>query len=232
MSAARPRLLTALGVLLMASGLVLGVFALPSDAGTEEDPDAARAVRALLSGDAEDARAAMPADFASRLGYRPVLREGLLVRPDGSCSSPLPLPDRFEPVCARHDLGYDLLRYAAAHHRPLGAWARVRVDHALSAGLHRTCGSPEGEVCRVAATTAYLAVRANSVRQGDGVPGPETPATIPAAGRRPKHPVTARTRSPRASTPPSSRGARAPGRRPGRARGSRASPCARRRPGS
>jgi hypothetical protein len=176
MSAPRPRrlvLLTAVALLL--SGVVLGVLALPSRSSTE-DHEAARAVRALLSGDVAAADAALPDDFAPTMGYRPVARDGLLVRPDGSCSSPVPLPARFASVCARHDLGYDLLRYADARDRPLGPWARERLDAALADGLRRACAHAGGG-CRLAAETATVAVRANSLRQGDGTPGRETVAS-------------------------------------------------------
>jgi hypothetical protein len=107
-----------------------------------------------------------------------VVRGGVLLRPDGSCSSPLPLPRGFTPYCDRHDLGYDLLRYAAAKGRPLGPWARVAVDRQLGAGLRAACARSGGVGCGLAADTAYAAVRANSRRQGDGVPGSETPATV------------------------------------------------------
>ena len=167
-----------LGVVLLTSGLLLGVLALPSGASTVEHPAAGRAVRALVSGDVDRARAAMPARFARVMGYRPVRRDGMLVRPDGSCSSPVPMPDRFEGFCARHDLGYDLLRYAAATGLPLGPWARLSLDESLAAGMRRSCDDLDAGGCRVAAETAYLGVRANSVRQGDLAPGSETVASV------------------------------------------------------
>ena len=132
--------LPAAAVLLL-SGLLLGVLALPASSASShtEDRDAARAVRALSSDDVAVAAAAVPETFERTMGYEPVARSGLLVRPDGSCSSPVPLPSRFIPFCARHDLGYDLLRYAAARGRPLGPWARVRIDADLADGLRSAC---------------------------------------------------------------------------------------------
>ena len=171
-------MLAILGVLLLAAGFLLGALALPSGASTAEDPAAGRAVRALVSGDVDRARAAVPAGFVRAMGYRPVRRDGMLVRPDGSCSSPLPMPDRFDTFCARHDLGYDLLRYAAVTGRPLGPWARVALDESLARGMRGSCDDFTAGGCRVAAETAYLGVRANSVRQGDLVPGAETAASV------------------------------------------------------
>ena len=170
--------LPAAAVLLL-SGLLLGVLALPASSASShtEDRDAARAVRALSSDDVAVAAAAVPETFERTMGYEPVARSGLLVRPDGSCSSPVPLPSRFIPFCARHDLGYDLLRYAAARGRPLGPWARVRIDADLADGLRSACADAAAG-CLLAAETATVAVRANSVRQGDGVPAQETVASV------------------------------------------------------
>ena len=84
--------LPAAAVLLL-SGLLLGVIALPASSASShtEDRDAARAVRALSSDDVAVAAAAVPETFERTMGYEPVARSGLLVRPDGSCSSPVPL---------------------------------------------------------------------------------------------------------------------------------------------
>ncbi|HEX6517145.1 MAG TPA: hypothetical protein VF049_16380 [Nocardioidaceae bacterium] len=172
-----PTRLLLLGVVLVSVAIQTWSLALPAAAWKGSRP-AARVVRALTGGHPSRARAALPSDFAATLGYRPVLRAGVLLRPDGSCSSPVPLPVAFEPSCRRHDLGYDLLRYAAAHGRPLGSWARVAVDRQLWRGMHAACGRRPALRCRAAALVAYVAVRANSLRQGDGVPGAETPVTV------------------------------------------------------
>src|SRR5688572_18193770 len=62
---------------------------------------------------------AVPADFASVMGYEPVtatLADGSvrLVNPRGSCSVPGGWRQfDFDVACKAHDFGYDMLRYAA-----------------------------------------------------------------------------------------------------------------------
>lgn len=171
------RLLSAAGILaavLTAAALVTA----PVPSGTGH-PDAARAVRALVSQPAERALQALPEDFAEVLGYRPAIRDGRLERPDGECSSPVALPERFEPVCREHDLGYDLLRYAAGRGQPLGPWAREALDARFGGELLRTCPADEllgAPACSAAAHVAAAAVELNSARQLDGPPV-ETPAS-------------------------------------------------------
>lgn len=172
-----PTRLLLLGVVLVSVAIQTWSVTLPEPASKGSRP-ATRVVRALTGGHPARAQAELPPDFAVSLGYLPGLRDGMLVRPDGSCSSPVPLPAAFEPSCRRHDLGYDLLRYAAAHRRPLGRWARVAVDRQLWRGMHAACGHHPPLRCLTAAAVAYAAVRANSLRQGDGVPGAETPVTV------------------------------------------------------
>ena len=63
-----------------------------------------------------------------------------LTRADGGCSSPWGgTRYGFDAACRAHDLGYDLLRDAAATGRPYAGSARARVDarfwHDLGAGL-------------------------------------------------------------------------------------------------
>ena len=174
----RSRVLASVGVAILAAGVLLGLLSTPASASSSPDPVAARAVRALIAGTAHEARAVFPGDFAAVLGYHPVVRAGVLVRPDGSCSSPVPLPDGFEPMCAQHDLGYDLLRYAEAKGEALGPWARSALDRRFGARLRSSCGDAAGPGCLLAAGTAYAVVQANSTRQGDGVPGPETAASV------------------------------------------------------
>lgn len=174
----RSRVLALLGIVTFAGGIVLGLLSTPASASSAPNPAAARAVQALTTGTAHEARALVPDDFATVLGYHPVVRAGALVRPDGSCSSPVPLPDGFEPTCAQHDLGYDLLRYAEVKGGALGPWARSALDRRFGSRLRASCADPAGLGCLVAAGTAYAAVQANSIRQGDGVPGPETAASM------------------------------------------------------
>ena len=103
------------------------------------DPASSAAVTALVSAPAGEAAAAVPARFAATRGYRPVLRDGLLVNPHGDCSSPVPLPKAFTPGCQRHDLGYDLLRHAAAVGHPLPGSARRAIDAQLGQTMHAAC---------------------------------------------------------------------------------------------
>ncbi|WP_458690017.1 hypothetical protein [Nocardia tengchongensis] len=118
--------------------------------------------------------AAIPGDFVAAAGYHPVVRAGMLIDPQGDCSSPVPLPAEFDLACKSHDLGYDLLRYATAHGQPLGPWARQSVDAALEQRMHAACESRDNAVsraqCQVMASIAATAVDLNSIRQDYGSP--------------------------------------------------------------
>lgn len=160
-----------------AAGLLLAAPA--SSAHAPGDPASARALSALTTRPATVAARQMPADLPARFGYRPRIEAGLLGNPDGDCSSPIPLPGAFEPACRQHDLAYDLIRRADAVGRPLPASARAAADRHLQETLHSACRtSPARLRCIGMAELAYRAVRANSVRQHDGVPGPETPRSV------------------------------------------------------
>ncbi|MTE13078.1 hypothetical protein [Nocardia aurantiaca] len=143
-----------------------------SVAGTPENLAARTGI--LESVAAHPDPAAIPADFVSISGYRPVVEAGLLINPNGDCSSPVPLPTEFDLACKSHDLGYDLLRYAAAHGRPLGPWARQTVDAALERRMHAACDARVNPVsraqCQVMASVATTAVDLNSLRQDYGNP--------------------------------------------------------------
>ncbi|GAA1145364.1 alpha/beta-hydrolase family protein [Ornithinicoccus hortensis] len=159
-----------LSLLAALTATVLTLVATPAVAGAERTP-AGRAVLALASGTGTEALAAVPADFADVMGYHPVLEAGELVRADGDCSSPVPLPPAFEPACRQHDYGYDLLRYAGATGAPLGTWARTSVDGLLRDRLDRLCaGTSSVGSCGPNAQMAATAVELNSLRQGQGVP--------------------------------------------------------------
>ncbi|MFF0814358.1 hypothetical protein ACFYVR_04245 [Rhodococcus sp. NPDC003318] len=169
---------------------------------------AATAIEALTTSDPVAAAAAVPADFADVSGYRPVLRNGMLVNPRGDCSSPVPLPGEFDAACQGHDLGYDLLRYADRAGEQLGPWARQSLDRQFDERLHAACAMRPDDVtdpppsdrlkatfmrlggtkvafgrawCDAAATAAAAAVGANSWRQHYGAPRPE-PITACAVG--------------------------------------------------
>lgn len=124
------------------------------------------AARALADGD--PAAAPVGGAVADALGYRPVPELGLLAHPEGDCSSPIPLPHRFEPACRVHDLGYDLLRVAHQRGVEIPGGLRVDLDSLLARQMRQTCGS--AVPCRVVADIAHAAVHVNTVRQGHGAP--------------------------------------------------------------
>ncbi len=171
-----PRVLAVL-LVVIAAALALTLVNLVrggSDVAPPSSP-AGRAVTALTTSTGTQALRAVPDDFEATLGYQPVLQDGELVRPDGDCSSPVPLPRTFEPACRQHDLGYDLLRHAALTGRPLGGWARTSIDELLRVRLQRTCAATGNPACDVSAQVASSVVALNSWRQLGGVPQ-ETPA--------------------------------------------------------
>lgn len=137
----------------------------------------AAAVIALVGERPADAVTALPPDFAANLGYVPDLVAGYPIDPEGDCSSPVPLPDVFTPLCRTHDFGYDLLRAAATIDRPLGPWARTALDRMLITRMDEAC---EGTPCRVAAQAARVGLGWNTWRQHGGPPtaGESVPALI------------------------------------------------------
>ncbi|NNM45695.1 hypothetical protein [Knoellia koreensis] len=135
------------------------------------------AVDALVHEPGERAEVTIPRGFGRAMGYAPRLQQGLLVDPTGECSGPLPLPASFDAVCRRHDLGYDLLRYADESGQPLPTSARRAIDDQFDAGLHAACTSGDWS-CVALADTASAAVRVNSWRQHWAAPWHETPASI------------------------------------------------------
>ncbi|MGL4744543.1 MAG: hypothetical protein ACRCZD_06370 [Phycicoccus sp.] len=184
--AARTAVLT--GVL-AGSGLALAPLTsltTVSPAAAEGSGNEARlAVDALVGSEADVASTAVPHSFPLRFGYRPATTDGLLGDPSGECSSPVPLPAEFTPACRQHDLGYDLLRHAGRSGATLPPTARRAVDRRLGVELEESCevrdAAVERVTCLVWADVAEVFVRANSVRQGDGVPAGETPLSVAAA---------------------------------------------------
>ncbi|ALG86637.1 hypothetical protein [Gordonia phthalatica] len=138
---------------------------------------AERTIAALVGEHPRDALTALPADFEARFGYRPVVVDGRPLNPRGDCSSPVPLPDRFTDACRAHDLGYDLLRYAAAVGRPAGSWARTALDARLIDDMHAVC---DDLVCDAAAEAARVGLAMNTWRQRSGPPVRESGAEIAA----------------------------------------------------
>lgn len=176
-------------VLVAGCALTLSAVLAPHAEGAVGPDDrrspAAVAIDALAVQAPRAAETALPTDFATVMGYRPAVRDGMLVNPNGSCSSPVPLPAEFDSPCMAHDLGYDLLRYADRTGTPVGAWARLTLDRQLDDRLHAACLARPNDItrasCRVVASGAGAAVAANSWRQDNAVPrqesfGPYAPA--------------------------------------------------------
>ncbi|MFW0791927.1 hypothetical protein [Gordonia sp. CPCC 205333] len=136
-----------------------------------EDAAAAATVAALTGSDPSSALGHLPPSFATTMGYQPVIEQvadgRFPANPSGSCSSPVPLPGRFEPLCRTHDLGYDLLRYADRSGKPLGAWARTALDSMLIDRMSASCTDP---TCTASAHFAQVALGLNTWRQHDGAP--------------------------------------------------------------
>lgn len=174
--APRPAALTAAT---LSSLVTMAVLAPTADAVSPDTVPATpldATVVALTSGGPDSA--AIPADFVELVGYRPAAVDGLLVAPDGACSSPVSLPPEFDTPCKAHDLGYDLLRYAARRGVPLGPWARQALDQALDLRMHAACATRTDPLlrarCDTVAEIAATAVELNSRRQEYGVPVEET----------------------------------------------------------
>ncbi|MBF6436271.1 hypothetical protein IU432_25310 [Nocardia cyriacigeorgica] len=170
--------LTAAALTTMAATVMLAPAAQAATiAPVPQDPSATAAVTDLTSGGPGSA-AAVPADFAEVMGYRPALVDGLLVAPHGDCSSPVPLPTEFDTACKAHDLGYDLLRYADRQGAPLGPWARQAIDRRLGERMSLACDTRTAPFargrCHTMAAVADTFVDLNSRRQGYGVPVTES----------------------------------------------------------
>lgn len=138
-----------------------------------EASPAAHTVQVLTGPDPAATLASLPADFDVVMGYRPRTADGYPIDPDGDCSSPVPMPERFEPLCRTHDFGYDLLRYAERTGHPLAGWARLAIDGMLVARMHAAC---DGLLCSMAAETARIGLAVNTWRQYDGPPAPSEDA--------------------------------------------------------
>lgn len=179
-------------------GRALAASAAPSTASLVADSEAAVAVAGLTSA-VPDTTSAVPPDFLRRMGYRPQV-EGLagsdeLVNPGGGCSSPFGSTRfDFDLACKHHDLGYDVLRYAARSGQPLGPAARQAIDRRFGADLTARCREVAGGVptlgrrmligteCQASALVYLGAVDINSWRQGWGTPGTESGLPWVAAG--------------------------------------------------
>ena len=138
----------------------------PAEAADIRTP-AGAAIAALTGPRPADAIAVLPVDFEAEMGYRPEVVDDMPIDPAGACSSPIPLPDRFEPLCKTHDFGYDLLRLADKNGVPLAGWARVALDTMLAERMHEVCDDP---ACDWAADLARVGLSFNTWRQHSGAP--------------------------------------------------------------
>ena len=174
-----PFLVAAFAAAMSIAGLL--VLSGPPASARSGDTPAATAVRAVIDGQTQPVGSVIPADFATVMGYRPSVLEDRLVDRLGDCSSVVPLPAEFAPACAEHDLGYDLLRYAALTGEPLDGWARDEIDTRFGARMREACAQrpsgPGRTSCLMSADIAVTAVRLNTVRQLHGVPE-ETTASV------------------------------------------------------
>ncbi|OZM73896.1 phospholipase [Amycolatopsis antarctica] len=143
---------------------------------------ARQAVDALLApGPAPTALDRLPADFTEVTGVLPdrmPARDGTVraVHVDGGCSAPWGDDNTrwdYSVPCKAHDLGYDLLRYAAAKGSPLGPDAREALDDRLSTDMHAACDlnpMDSAGTCRVVASAYSFGMLLNSWHQRWGPP--------------------------------------------------------------
>jgi hypothetical protein len=143
---------------------------------------AADAIEDLLAPSASrDPLAHLPADFSAMLGATPIVvrqSDGVLrgVHPHGGCSAPWGDDNTtwdYGVGCSAHDLGYDLLRYAAKTGHPLGSDYRARLDDRLKYDMHHQCTvNPKGAgaSCTVVAALYGVGLDFNSWRQRWGPP--------------------------------------------------------------
>lgn len=179
-------------------GHALAASAAPSTSSVVADSEAAVTVAGLTSTDT-DLTTTVPSDFLGKMGYRPLVEAlggtGELVNPRGGCSSPFGSTRfDFDLACKHHDLGYDVLRYAARSGRPLGPSARQAIDRRFGTDLAARCTQiadavPNrsrrllvGTECQASALVYLAGVDINSWRQGWGTPGIESGVPWVAAG--------------------------------------------------
>jgi hypothetical protein len=163
----RRRILTAVCATVVAAALVVppagsAAPAVPRGGGPVGAVAAAETLAAGVTGTSY-----FPDALVAELGYRPGTHDGYAENPDGDCSSPVPLPDSFEPACRTHDLGYDLLRVAHRTGEPIPSDTRRALDRRMAAQMRASC-TDDG--CRVMAAVAHTAVAANTLRQRNGAP--------------------------------------------------------------
>jgi len=181
------RVAVALGAVCAALALAGTVARCHPSPGAPQNAAAAHAVEVLTGGDPASL-AALPPDFAAVMGYQPVLATDAdgsrhVINPQGECSASILSShlQEFDRACKTHDLGEDLLRYAALEHGELGGWARRAIDDRFADDLTALCDG-RGAVCHAKARVAEAGVRLNSWRQGEGVAADEDGRPYAAAG--------------------------------------------------
>lgn len=168
-------MLAAAAVLAVPLSFGLSLPAATGETGAREDTATAAAVRAVTDPTVAPVDQARTATRA--LGYSAAEGPGYAVNPHGECSSVVGLPADFDAPCKGHDLGYDLLRHADGAGRPLGGWARRRIDDTFAERLAAACAArpvAQRRNCSEVAGVTVLAVRANTWRQHDGPPRAES----------------------------------------------------------
>jgi hypothetical protein len=178
-----PRFSALVGIVLAAAGFA--VIASRPDPPQYRPPtgDVAKAERAIE--DQLDPKSGrdpiddLPADFTKVSGREPVhmkAPDGTVraVHPGGGCSSPWGATRwDYSVGCKAHDLGYDLLRYAASKGQPLSPRLRERLDDRLSQDMHAQChynprGTPQS--CELVADIYTAGLVVNSWHQRWGPP--------------------------------------------------------------
>ena len=128
------------------------------------------------------------AHFAEVMGYVPGAsreRPGILLRPDGDCSTPTGgTMFGFDDACREHDLAYDVLRFQVAVGERVDVRDRWVADARFGMRMLERCAGRHATAavgCLGAATVYATAVAFNSVRQGYGAPTEESGVQIAAS---------------------------------------------------
>lgn len=129
---------------------------------------AVAAAKSLAAG--ERGASYMSPELVAELGYTPGVQNGLAMNPEGDCSSPVTLPESFEPACQTHDLGYDLLRVAERTGEQIPGGLRASLDRQMADQMRGSCRAGGGAGGRAMAVVAHVGVGANTMRQGTGAP--------------------------------------------------------------
>ncbi|MGO1640676.1 MAG: hypothetical protein ACTH0P_12025 [Candidatus Corynebacterium faecigallinarum] len=136
--------------------------------GTVGAVGAVAAAKSLAAG--ERGTSYMSPELVAELGYTPGVQNGLAMNPEGDCSSPVTLPESFEPACQTHDLGYDLLRVAERTGEQIPGGLRASLDRQMADQMRGSCRAGGGAGCRAMAVVAHVGVGVNTMRQGNGAP--------------------------------------------------------------